>query len=567
MSRLEIKANELTDTDVSFVSLVKRGANRLPFRITKGDTEMLDLYAVGRRMFQKSDPVPTVVAVVTQKADAAVLKSLAAIFALGEKLAKSDEDGVVTLTKADAKVEGATFLRLSHDYGVLVKNASLQKNASGRSFDGTIFADVAGKDGYFVGPALAGDMYSAYAANVMKSELGAGKGAELAKAATDYGDYLGVLAGLPDTLLKAEAVLKACGSGNAAGVSATDQETGDGQGDAANGKAKKDGDGPDKGDPDADDPLMPGKNAATGTRAAKADAGKNGTGAGFEAGEGTGSTPRATDDDASNTEVDAKPGKRVSGDNSGLPAKAQASTTKDDAMASNDDSTNGAQSKLPAKLKSPTAKTDSAVEMFSGVMTAMGYVVKVDGSGGSHIITVTSVEPQGESAAGEGAAQAVDHRDSVSDEDVTGAAVTGKVKGATLSMDGVPAKLKAPTSKNDGDADIGKKGKGNSEPDEQSGAGAQEKDVQTLKADTASVMQAIQALAKSVKDSNAAVTKSVSDLSTQVESVTALARKTDAALNGTVFNEEDGDAARVQKRDDGYGGIPLMDTGYQRRSA
>jgi hypothetical protein len=56
MSRLEIKANELTDTDVSFVSLVKRGANRLPFRITKGDTEMLDLYAVGRRMFQKSEP-------------------------------------------------------------------------------------------------------------------------------------------------------------------------------------------------------------------------------------------------------------------------------------------------------------------------------------------------------------------------------------------------------------------------------------------------------------------------------------------------------------------------------
>ena len=56
MSRLEFKATELTDTDVDFVSLVKRGANRLPFRITKGDDEMIDLYAIGRKMFQKAEP-------------------------------------------------------------------------------------------------------------------------------------------------------------------------------------------------------------------------------------------------------------------------------------------------------------------------------------------------------------------------------------------------------------------------------------------------------------------------------------------------------------------------------
>ena len=58
--------------------------------------------------------------------------------------------------------------------------------------------------------------------------------------------------------------------------------------------------------------------------------------------------------------------------------------------------------------------------------------------------------------------------------------------------------------------------------------------MQTLKSETASVMQAIQALAKSVKESNAAVTKSVADLSTQVDAVTVMARKTNAALNGTV---------------------------------
>ncbi len=44
--KLRVKANELTDTDVSFVSLVKRGANRIPIRVTKsddGEDQMLDL--------------------------------------------------------------------------------------------------------------------------------------------------------------------------------------------------------------------------------------------------------------------------------------------------------------------------------------------------------------------------------------------------------------------------------------------------------------------------------------------------------------------------------------------
>jgi hypothetical protein len=80
-------------------------------------------------------------------------------------------------------------------------------------------------------------------------------------------------------------------------------------------------------------------------------------------------------------------------------------------------------------------------------------------------------------------------------------------------------------------------------------------------------MQAIQALAKSVQESHAAVTKSVNDLSAKVESVTALAKKTDAALNGTVFNDEGGDKIVVAKGDQENGGIPLLDTAYSRRRA
>ena len=79
-------------------------------------------------------------------------------------------------------------------------------------------------------------------------------------------------------------------------------------------------------------------------------------------------------------------------------------------------------------------------------------------------------------------------------------------------------------------------------------------------------MQAIQALAKSVKEGQAAVTKSVTDLSARVEQVAVMAKKTDAALNGTVFNRgRDDRQVWTQKSADRA--PPLMDTGYSRRSA
>ena len=61
MAKVVLKATELTNTDVDFVALVKRGANRIPFRITKGDDAVLDLDKIGRRLFQKADPVPAIV--------------------------------------------------------------------------------------------------------------------------------------------------------------------------------------------------------------------------------------------------------------------------------------------------------------------------------------------------------------------------------------------------------------------------------------------------------------------------------------------------------------------------
>ena len=172
--------------------------------------------------------------------------------------------------------------------------------------------------------------------------------------------------------------------------------------------------------------------------------------------------------------------------------------------------------------------------------------------------TITSVEPQGESQAGEGASQDADYRpeDNATDDDAknAGGNVTGKVKGKTLDMAGVPAKAMSPTSPAAGHARTtatpmpptrtSRRAASSTTPCP--GPARRRQDAQTLKSDPG-VMQAIQALAKSVKDSNAAVTKSVTDLARRVDQVSALAKKTDAALNGTVFNEVDGDRAPARK--------------------
>ena len=67
MRKLQLKATELVDTDVNFVSLVTRGANRIPFRITKEDEQMLDLHKIARSLFKTADPKPEIVAVIAQK--------------------------------------------------------------------------------------------------------------------------------------------------------------------------------------------------------------------------------------------------------------------------------------------------------------------------------------------------------------------------------------------------------------------------------------------------------------------------------------------------------------------
>jgi len=492
--RVSIKATELSNTDVDFIALVKRGANRIPFRLTKSEEEpMLDLFSAGRRFLMKGDAPRVIGIVYTQKADVAGITAMLKAEGIEvTALSKTEDAGVTTLLAKDADTADAILLKTGETTALVVGH--LRKSLLNFDLGGSAYAS----DRHVSSIGTAVTMFKSELDTLLqKAETPADFASAVSKAATGFGSYVEQVArSLPTQALKMERALKA-GTGNANGSAGSNQETGDGLGDRTN------------------------------TRRATQKL-ENGTGDGFELGQGTGTNPSATADDASAQHVDAAPGGRVSGDSSGL----------------------------PDALKASVAKLEAFLKTGQGLLKSMTINVTTDQS-------INGAE----GAAGEGAAQAVDTRDQVSDDELTNTTQNvGKPKGQTLDHAGIPDKV-INARKNEGDALDPDKLRQQQLPDGQSGAGAAQRDAQTLKSD-AGVMQAIAALSKAVESGLAGVKKDFAAVSSRVEEVATMAKKTDAALNGTVFNEAGGDVVRqTRKSDNGDYAPPLLDTGYSRRGA
>lgn len=106
MPTLEITATELTGVRVNKVSLVKRGANRLPFRVLKGDDAMpLDLGS----FFRKSDTEAEASAAQTAELQKSLDAAKALLEANGHSVAKAEapkQDAEKSESKTeDEKVE------------------------------------------------------------------------------------------------------------------------------------------------------------------------------------------------------------------------------------------------------------------------------------------------------------------------------------------------------------------------------------------------------------------------------------------------------------------------------
>lgn len=133
MPKVKIKANKMTDADVSFISLVGRGANRIPFKIVKKEKDAmgtanrfagLDLSNLGALFAQKSEkPIAAeVLAVVTMDGEGleSVSKQLSdAGFSVKDK-AVFDDQSVVFKQGDMVEGEGAV-VRLNEHVAVVLK--------------------------------------------------------------------------------------------------------------------------------------------------------------------------------------------------------------------------------------------------------------------------------------------------------------------------------------------------------------------------------------------------------------------------------------------------------------
>ena len=151
----KVPVTELMEPDVSFVSLVKRGANRIPFRVIKSSKEnpMLNLNGFGR-IFKTADTQaaqPTVVGVVVPTIDKeAVGKIAESLEGMGLTEAIAKEDGTtVFVAKGETDVAAdAHLIRLSENAIALV--VGMDKEAGVLS-ENAAFSEVMKTEGFFHG--------------------------------------------------------------------------------------------------------------------------------------------------------------------------------------------------------------------------------------------------------------------------------------------------------------------------------------------------------------------------------------------------------------------------------
>jgi hypothetical protein len=207
MRKLQLKATELVDTDVNFVSLVTRGANRIPFRITKEDELMLDLHKIARSLFKTADPKPEIVAVIAQKG-ADQDKVLEVIKSAGlepSDFAATEKDGILTFAKADADMaEGSLVIKVSDSVAMVVSR--LQKAFEGFDFESTTFGDVMASGSFCTSMCVATDMLSATIGNILAhADSPVTAADQIEKAVGQYQSYVVTLAkGLPVQAFKAD---------------------------------------------------------------------------------------------------------------------------------------------------------------------------------------------------------------------------------------------------------------------------------------------------------------------------------------------------------------------------
>lgn len=147
---MKIAARKMKDADVSFISLVARGANRIPFRVIKQENSMSKAFAgldLGTFFTKKAETGPVVVGVVAMKGDTLEsVKKQIVDAGFSVEAATEMEDGSVVFKQGEFEGEGEV-IRLNEHVALITKGFSSY------SLDGTdsTFEEMAKANGFYSG--------------------------------------------------------------------------------------------------------------------------------------------------------------------------------------------------------------------------------------------------------------------------------------------------------------------------------------------------------------------------------------------------------------------------------
>lgn len=213
MPTVKVTANKMTDASVSFISLVDRGANRIPFKIVKQEKSMsghfagLDLGKLFARKSETKDKHGEVLAVVTMKGESfdSVKKQVAdAGFSVDN--VQEMEDGSV-IFKQDGDMEGETTLVRLNDH-VAVVTKGFRPYAMDITVGDGSFAEQCAAQGFYPGVRTIVDVL-AQSINVAVDQAASPQDAAkmVAKMFDEAKTYtVGFLGGLPVKAFKLESV-------------------------------------------------------------------------------------------------------------------------------------------------------------------------------------------------------------------------------------------------------------------------------------------------------------------------------------------------------------------------
>ena len=206
MARRKIKVRELEDVRVSHISLVKRGANRIPFRIIKNDsgdnTMSIDL---GKLFLRKKEAaVPQIVGIALEKNEYSeeLLTQLAAIGFVGTI---DNESETTTLIKTEDYVEDdVQGVKLQN--GMVVMVTHLEKALS--RGDANSFAEAVTVNAVMPSVRMASDVFVGKVWDITYDSMSkAETTAAVSTMFTEFQSYvLGVINAVPEPLFKMERI-------------------------------------------------------------------------------------------------------------------------------------------------------------------------------------------------------------------------------------------------------------------------------------------------------------------------------------------------------------------------